>query len=57
MTMKPRYRPPLNKRYFHTRPAKDRRDMQSLKSKINAINRDIWKKQLEQKKRDRNWRI
>ena len=57
ITMRPRHKPPLNKRYFHTKPQKDRRDMQSLKNRIDSIHKDALKKNLKDKRRERKWRI
>ena len=35
--MRPRSKPPLNRRFFHTKPKKDSRDMARLKKTIQAI--------------------
>jgi len=42
--MKPRYRTPQNKRYFHTKPKMDKRDMAILKKKIELIHQKKNKK-------------
>ena len=36
-SMRPRTRPPLNRRYFHTKPRRDKRDIAVLKKKITAL--------------------
>jgi len=43
--MRPRYRPPRNKRYFHTKPKIDNRDMAILKRKIEVIKQKNNKKE------------
>jgi len=45
--MRPRYRVPKNKRYFHTVPKIDKRDMTILKRKIEIITRKKEKKEVE----------
>jgi hypothetical protein len=46
--MRSRYRPPLNKQYFHTKPRIDKRDMVILKRKIEIIKKKNNKKELEE---------
>lgn len=43
--MRPRYRFPLNRRYFHTKPKIDKRDMTILKRKIEVIKQKKHKKE------------
>jgi hypothetical protein len=38
-TMRPHYRPPRDKQYFHTQPKIDKRTMGALKKKIQIIQR------------------
>ena len=47
--MKPTYKPPLNRRYFHTKPKIDKRDIAILKRKIEHINQKKDKKELEER--------
>ena len=47
--MRPRYRIPNNKQYFHTTPKIDKRDMTILKRKIESINRKKDKNEIEVK--------
>lgn len=37
--MRSAYQPPCNKKYFHTKPKMDKRDMESLKKKVQLIQR------------------
>ena len=46
--MRPRYRPPRNRRYFHTRPKIDKRDMSILKRKIGSIEQKKDKKDIKE---------
>ena len=55
--MRPRAKPPLNRRYFHMQPKIDRRDMTILKKRIEIINQKRHKKQLEDKDKKRQWHI
>jgi hypothetical protein len=45
--MRSRYKPPLKRRYFHTKPKMDKRDMTILKKKIEVIKQKKNKKELE----------
>ncbi len=45
--MRPRYRIPNNKQYFHKVPKIDKRDMTILKRKIEIIARKNEKKEIE----------
>lgn len=45
--MRPRYRPPINKKYFHTKPIIDNRDMTILKRKIEIIKQKKNHKELD----------
>lgn len=42
--MRSAYQPPCNKKYFHTKPKIDKRDMAILKKKIQRVE---WKKSLK----------
>ena len=46
--MRSRYRPPIKRRYFHTKPRIDKRDMTVLKRKIEVIKQKKDKKELEE---------
>lgn len=46
--MRPKYRVPHNKRFFHTKPKMDKRDMIILKRKIDVLNRIKDKKDSEE---------
>ena len=46
--MRPRYRPPRNRRYFHTKPKIDKRDMSILKRKIESIEQKKSKKDIKE---------
>ena len=46
--MRPRYKPPLKRRYFHTKPKIDNRDMTILKRKIQVIKQKKNKKEPEE---------
>ena len=37
--MRPHYQPPRDKKFFHTKPKIDKRDMAAVKKKIQAIQR------------------
>jgi len=37
--MRSSYQPPRNKQYFHTKPKMDKRDMATLKKKVQRIQR------------------
>lgn len=45
--MRSRSRPGLNRRYFHTNPRIDKRDMNVVKKKIEALHQKKIKKELE----------
>jgi hypothetical protein len=47
--MRPRYRPPRKKRYFHTKPKIDKRDMTILKKKVDFVKQDKEKKDAEER--------
>lgn len=47
--MRPRYKLPLNKKYFHTKRKIDKKDMIFLKNKIEIIKQKKIKKELEKK--------
>ena len=46
--MRPRYRSPRNRRYFHTKPKIDKRDMSILKRKIESIEQKKGKKDIKE---------
>ncbi len=46
--MRSRYRPPIKRRYFHTKPRIDKRDMTVLKRKIEVIKQKKGKKEIEE---------
>jgi hypothetical protein len=47
--MRPRYRSPRNRRYFHTKPKIDKRDMSILKRKIESIEQKKDKKNIKER--------
>ena len=47
--MRPRTRTPRNRRYFHTKPKMDKRDMVILKRKIETIHQKKIKREPEEK--------
>jgi hypothetical protein len=49
--MRPRYKPPRHKRYFHTKPRIDNRDMAILKKKIFTIKQKNKKKTIKDQNR------
>jgi len=49
--MRPRYKPPVNRRYFHTKRKIDNKDLLVLKKKIDIMNQRKNKKQLEEKEK------
>jgi hypothetical protein len=51
--MRPRTRPPLNKRYFHSKQKIDKKDMAVLKKRIQKINKKKIKKELRNKEKKR----
>lgn len=53
--MRPRYRPPLNRRYFHKTFKKNKRDSYTVKNKIETITQEKNKKHLEEKNNRMNW--
>ena len=55
MIMRPRYKPPLKKRYFHTKRKIDKKDMAVIKKKIAIINQKRLKKELEDKGKKTLW--
>ena len=54
--MRPRYKPPLKKKYFHTKRKTDKKDMISLKNKIEIIHQKKVKRELEERKGKTPWR-
>jgi len=55
--MRPTATPPLNRRYFHTQPSIDKKDIAVLKKKIEAINQKKHNKELEDKEKKKTWHI
>ena len=49
--MRPRYRPPLTKKYFHTKPKVDNKDLAFLKRKIETIKQKKIKKEYDESRR------
>ena len=47
--MRPRYRPPLQRKFFHKKRKIDRKDMSYLKKRIAILNQKKTKKELEKK--------
>jgi hypothetical protein len=45
--MRRKGRPPLNRRYFHTKPKVDKRDIAIIKKKIYTIDQKKYKEELE----------
>jgi len=54
--MRPRTKPPVNGRYFHTKRKMDKKDITVLKKKIDGIHQKKALKELEVKKQTRLWR-
>ena len=50
--MRPRYKPPVNKKYFHTKRKIDNKDISVLKKKIEILNQSKNKKRLEEKEKN-----
>ncbi len=48
--MRPRYKIPLNKKYFHTKRKIDKKDMITIKSKIEIIKQNKISEKLEKRK-------
>jgi hypothetical protein len=53
--MRPSYKPPVNKKYFHTKRKIDKKDMIFLKNKIEIIKQKRIKKELEEKEKKTFW--
>jgi len=51
--MRPRFQPPRNKKFFHTKPKQDQREMMRLKKRIEKIHYTKIKKELETKEKMR----
>jgi hypothetical protein len=49
--MRPRYKPPLQKKYFHKKRKIDKKDMSYLKKRISILNQKNIKRELEKKDR------
>jgi hypothetical protein len=48
--MRPRYQPPRNKQYFHTKQKIDKRDMTILKIRVDTLRNRQLKKELDKYK-------
>lgn len=55
--MRPRTRPPLNRRYYHTKPKIDKKDIAVLKRKIEIRSKKKHSKELDIKKKKNLWKI
>ena len=51
--MRPRYKPPLYRQYFHKKQKIDKKDMSYLKKRIAFLNQKKMKRELEKKKSDK----
>jgi hypothetical protein len=49
--MRPRYKPPMQRRYFHKKRKIDRKDMSYLKKRISLLNKKKTKKELKKKEK------
>ena len=49
--MRPRYKPPLKRRYFHSKPKIDKKDMVFVKNKIDTLHYKRIKQELENKEK------
>jgi len=49
--MRPRYKPPLYRKYFHTKRKIDRKDMSFLKKRIAFLNKKKIKRELKKEKK------
>lgn len=47
--MRPRYKPPLNRKYFHTKRKIDRGDITDIKKRIDLINKKKMIRELKEK--------
>jgi len=54
--MRPRYKPPLKRKFFHTKRKIDKKDMVFLKKKIEVIKQKKIKEELEEKEKKLRWR-
>jgi len=48
--MRPRYKPPIQRKYFHKKRKIDNKDMSYLKKRIAHLNQKKIKKELEKKR-------
>ena len=51
LTMRPRYKPPRNKRYYHKKRRINKNDLNFLKKKIEIMNKRKIKKKFEEKEK------
>ena len=54
-SMRPRYKTPMNRRYFHTKRKVDKKDLNYLKKKIEVINKKKIKEEINEKERRKVW--
>jgi len=54
--MRPRYKPPMNRRYFHTKRRIDKIDLNFLKKKIEIMNKKKIQKELDEKEKKKLWK-
>ncbi len=50
-SMRPRYKPPLYRKYFHTKRKIDKKDMPFLRKRIAFLNQKKTKRELEKKEK------
>jgi hypothetical protein len=53
--MRPRTKPPVNRRYFHTKRKIEKKDVAVLKKKIQVLHDKKIKKEFEDKKKKKYW--
>jgi len=49
--MRPRYKPPLHRKYFHKKRKIDNKDMTYLKKRISVLNQKKTKRELEKEEK------
>jgi hypothetical protein len=54
--MRPRYKPPMNKKYYHSKRIVDKSDLNFLKKKIEKINKIRIKKEFDEKDKRKFWK-
>ena len=53
--MRPRYKPPLKRKYFHTKRKIGKKDMAFLKKKIEVMKQKKIKEELKEREKKRLW--